>query len=59
MAAEKPEIDFKSLDRRVASRLVRRGVITEKELEKAAKTLADSADKATPIESQLTDTDED
>jgi hypothetical protein len=56
--AEKLEIDPKTLDRRLAARLVRRGVITEKELEKSVRTLPDMADKAKPVDTIL-DADED
>lgn len=58
MSAEKQELDLKTLDRRVAARLVRRGVVTEKELEKVYKTLPDSADKGEPVESQIDESDE-
>jgi hypothetical protein len=51
--AEKLEIDPKTLDRRLAARLVRRGVITEKELEKSVRTLPDSADKGKSVDTQL------
>lgn len=57
MASEKTDIDPKTLDRRVAARLVRRGVISEKELEKAVRTLPDVADKAEPVETQIDDED--
>ena len=56
--AEKLEIDPKTLDRRLAARLVRRGVITEKELEKSVRTLPDMADKSKPVDTIL-DPDED
>jgi hypothetical protein len=55
MATEKLDIDPKTLDRRIAARLVRRGMVTEKELEKAYKGLPDAADKAVPIEVELDD----
>jgi len=51
--ADKPEIDPKALDRRLAARLVRRGVLSEKELEKSIRTLPDAADKARPVDTQL------
>ncbi len=59
MAQEKMDIDPKTLDRRVAARLVRRGIITEKELEKAVKAMPDSADKCEPVETQLHEDEED
>lgn len=59
MAAEKTDLDLKNLDNRVAARMVRRGQLSEKELEKAYKQLADSAEKAQPVETLLTEDDED
>jgi hypothetical protein len=56
--AEKFEIDPKTLDRRMAARLVRRGVITEKELEKSVRTLPDMADKGKSVDTVL-ESDED
>jgi len=56
--AEKTDIDPKTLDRRLAARLVRRGIITEKELERSVKQLPDMADKAEPVATAL-DNDED
>jgi hypothetical protein len=55
MGTEKQEIDFKNLDRRVAARLMRRGIVNDKDLEKAARALPDSAEKCEPVETQLED----
>ncbi len=44
------EIDLKNADRRLVARMVRRGSVGEKELEKALKTLPDLADKAAAVE---------
>lgn len=55
--AEKLEIDPKTLDRRLAARLVRRGIITEKELEKSVRTLPDAAEKAKSVDTVLDDED--
>jgi len=56
--AEKFEIDPKTLDRRLAARLVRRGIITEKDLEKSMRQLPDLADRAKPVDTAL-ESDED
>lgn len=50
-------IDIKFLDRRTIERYLRSGQIDEKEYEKYLKALPDSADKATPVETVMDDTD--
>ena len=47
------DIDRKLLDKRVAQRYVRKGVLDEKEYEKYVKGLPDLADHAVPIEADL------
>jgi hypothetical protein len=47
------DIDRKLLDKRVASRYVKKGRLDEKEYEKHIKSLPDLADQAVPIESDL------
>jgi hypothetical protein len=47
------EIDRKLLDRRVAQRYLRKGVLDEKEYEKYLKGLPDLAEQAVPVESDL------
>ncbi len=44
------DIDVTKMDRRVLARLVRKGTLTEKELEKALKALPDRAADAAPID---------
>jgi hypothetical protein len=51
------DIDRKLLDKRVAHRYVKKGVLDEKEYEKHLKSLPDLADQAVPIESDLDDDD--
>ena len=47
------EIDRKLLDKRVAHRYVRKGLLDEKEWEKHLKSLPDVAAQAVPVESDL------
>ena len=49
------EFDLKSMDRRLVDRLVRRGEVSEKELEKLLKQLPDVAEEGAPFESKLED----
>lgn len=51
-------IDPKLLDKRVAQRYVRKGLLDEKEWEKHLKALPDLADQAVPVESDLDDVDD-
>jgi hypothetical protein len=55
------EIDRKLLDKRVAHRYVRKGLLDEKDWEKHLKSLPDVAAQAVPVESDLDqdDLDED
>ena len=52
------EIDLKEVDRRLVARMVRKGDVSEREVEKALKQLPDVADKAEPVDTKL-DSDED
>jgi hypothetical protein len=45
--------DNKIIDKRVARRYVRKGVLDEKDLEKYLKSLPDVADQAVPVESEV------
>jgi hypothetical protein len=47
------ETDRKLLDKRVAQRYLRKGVLDEKDYEKHLKGLPDLADQAVPVESDL------
>ena len=47
------ELDLKNMDRRLVDRMVRRGEISEKELEKVLKQLPDLANEAAPVEAKL------
>jgi hypothetical protein len=51
------EIDRKLLDKRVAQRYVRKGLLDEKEWEKHLKSLPDVAAQAVPVESDLDNDD--
>jgi hypothetical protein len=53
------EIDLKDVDRRLVARMIRRGEVSEREVEKALKHLPDAADKATPVDTKLGPDDED
>jgi hypothetical protein len=46
-------IDNKIIDKRVARRYVRKGVLDEKDFEKYLKALPDVADQAVPVESEV------
>ena len=46
-------IETKLIDKRVAQRYVRKGVLDEKDLEKYLKSLPDVADQAVPVESEV------
>jgi hypothetical protein len=52
------DIDLKEVDRRLVARMVRKGDVSEREVEKALKQLPDVAEKAAPVDTKL-DTDED
>jgi len=52
------EIDLKEVDRRLVARMVRKGDVSEREVEKALKQLPDVADKAALVDTKL-DVDED
>jgi hypothetical protein len=45
--------DNKIIDKRVARRYVRKGVLDEKDLERHLKSLPDVADLAVPVESEV------
>jgi len=51
------EIDRKLIDKRVAHRYVKKGVLDEKDWEKHMKSLPDLAEQAMPVESDLEDDD--
>jgi len=51
------ELDLKTMDRRLVDRLVRRGEVSEKELEKTLKQLPDVAEEGAAFESKLEGTD--
>jgi hypothetical protein len=55
--ADQPE--NKLVDKRVASRYVRKGVLDEKDLDKHLKSLPDLADQAMPIEASMDSDDYD
>jgi hypothetical protein len=46
-------IDPKMLDKRIAARLMKKGLLSEKDLERQLKTLPDLADQAAPIEATI------
>jgi hypothetical protein len=48
------EFENKLVDKRVAQRYVRKGVVDEKEHEKYLKSLPDLADQAVPVEASMT-----
>ena len=54
---EKSDLDLKNLDRRVAARMVRKGQLSEKELEKALKQLPDVETKGEVVDTFLDDDD--
>ncbi len=45
--------DSKTLDKRVAHRYVRKGIVDEKEYDKHLKNLPDLAEKAAPVEASI------
>jgi hypothetical protein len=45
--------ETKTIDKRVAQRYVRKGIVDEKEYEKHLKNLPDLADKAAPVEASI------
>ena len=47
------ELDYRSMDRRILDRLVRRGEVSEKDVEKALKQLPDAAEEAAPVEVKM------
>lgn len=47
------DIESKQIDKRVAHRYVRKGVLDEKEWEKHVKSLPDLADQALPLEATM------
>jgi len=47
------ELDLSKMDRRLVDRLVRRGELGEKELDKFLKQLPDLADEAAQVEAKL------
>jgi hypothetical protein len=47
------EIDLKEVDRRLVARMIRKGEVSEREVEKALKQLPDVADKAAPVDTKL------
>jgi hypothetical protein len=46
-------LDNKIIDKRVARRYVRKGVLDEKDFERYLKSLPDVADQAVPVESEV------
>ncbi len=49
----KQAIDIKTLDRRIAERMIRIGEITQEQWDKHLESLPDDADKAATIETEL------
>jgi hypothetical protein len=47
------QIENKQIDKRVAHRYVRKGIVDEKDYEKYLKTLPDLADQAMPVEASI------
>jgi hypothetical protein len=47
------ELDLKTMDRRLVDRLVRRGEISEKDLEKALKQLPDQTEEAEAVQAKF------
>jgi hypothetical protein len=47
------EIDPKTIDRRLVTRMIRKGELSEREVEKSLKQLPDVADKAAPVDTRL------
>ncbi len=46
-------LDNKSIDKRVAHRYVRKGIVDEKEYERYVKSLPDLAEQAMPVEASI------
>jgi hypothetical protein len=47
------EVDYKVMDRRLTARLLRKGFLSEREVEKSMKSLPDVAGEAVPAEVTL------
>jgi len=47
------QFENKHIDKRVASRYLRKGIVDEKEYEKHLKSLPDLADQAVPVEASI------
>jgi hypothetical protein len=47
------EVEYKTMDRRLTARLLRKGFLSEREVEKSIKSLPDVADEAVPAEVTL------
>ncbi len=52
---EIPQLDPTTVDRRIAERYIRNGMLDEKVWEKYLKALPDAAEKAAPVEETLSD----
>lgn len=50
------ETDVTKMDKRIMARLLRKGALVEKEVEKALKALPDLADKSAPVETAFEET---
>lgn len=50
------DVDYRGMDRRVVARMVRKGILNDKEVEKGLKGLPDLAEKALPIETVFEET---
>lgn len=48
------ELENKHVDRRVAQRYLRKGIVDEKDYEKYLKSLPDLAEQAVPVEASMT-----
>jgi hypothetical protein len=47
------EIDLRDIDRRLVPRMIRKGELSEREVEKALKQLPDVAANAAPVDTEL------
>ena len=47
------DIDIRNMDRRILDRLVRRGEVSEKDVEKALKQLPDAAEESAPVDVKM------
>jgi len=47
------QLENKTVDKRVAHRYVKKGIVDEKDFEKHLKSLPDLADKAAPVEASI------